>query len=348
MGHWIVKISALLKNMSVLVGARKFDLAGFTWPPVEKLMPGFAALMTGFLAASLTGFAVAYLFMPSVTVGTGQSGARLSDASSQAPVPPPPGPGMMGEKLAPSDFKTIISRNVFDSEGGEVDTSKDGEAKCLPVKSELPLKFTGVIYGGTAQTSLVLLESTASKQADTFLLGDLVPGEAKIVDIQRDKVFFERAGCPEFLELLVQEPPKRRVAGERKRSVSPNVSAGAGIDSSFREDGFERVNNNTAVTKQWVEKALTVDFAKTLQDAKASPNTIGNEVKGFVLTRIRPDSVYEKMGFQDGDIVEGINGIELNDAARAIQTLNAMRNEANMEVQVKRGGQTLNFKLQVK
>ena len=60
------------------------------------------------------------------------------------------------------------------------------------------------------------------------------------------------------------------------------------------------------------------------------------------------DSVYEKMGMKDGDVIEAINGIDLNDAARAIQTLNAMRNEGKIEIRMKRDGQTSNLDVQVK
>ena len=234
---------------------------------------------------------------------------------------------------------------MFNSEGQAADEKKD--SGCEIRKSDLPLKFTGVIFGGRADASIVVLESSANKQSDTFFLGEVVPGDAKIVDIERDKVYFERNNCKEFLELDQPPLPKKRVAGERKRPVSPLPGA-VGGENSYKEDGFERSGVTVAATRQWVEKAITVDFAKTLQDAKASPNQVNGEVRGFVLTRIRPDSIYEKMGMQDGDIIEAINGIELNDAARAIQTLNAMRNENGLEIRMKRNGQSSNLNVQVK
>ena len=321
----------------MMAGSQKFDLSNFSLPPAEKFVPGFAAVMGGFLAASIVGLVFAAALMPKP--------APFVNAGGQTE----PTPVLAGaEKLSDAEFKTIISRNVFNSEGVAANETAKKDATCTPTKSDLPLKFTGVIFGGTKQTSLVLLESTATKQADTFLLGDAVPGDAKIVDITKDRVYFERNACPEYLELLQPELPKKRVAGAPKRNQAPRALGGN--ETTFREDGFERAGNNVAVTRQWVDKALTVDFAKTLQDAKASPNMVGNEVKGFVLTRIRPDSVYEKMGLQDGDVIEAINGIELNDAARAIQTLNAMRNEGNIELQVKKAssGQSSTAKIQVK
>ena len=332
------RIENWFKNIGGMVaGSQKFDLSNFSLPPAEKFVPGFAAVMAGFLAASVAGIVAAGILMPRpipFALATGQGDGNLQLAGAG--------------RITDSEFKSIISRNIFNSEGAAANETTKKDASCTPVKSDLPLKFTGVIFGGTKQSSLVLLESTATKQADTFLLGDAVPGDAKIVDITKDKVYFERNACPEFLELQQAELQKRRVAGAPKRNQTPKKTDGN--ETTYREDGFERSGNNVAVTKQWVDKALSVDFAKTLQDAKASPNMVGNEVRGFVLTRIRPDSVYEKMGLQDGDVIEAINGIELNDAARAIQTLNAMRNEGNIELQVKKAssGQSSTAKIQVK
>lgn len=137
--------------------------------------------------------------------------------------------------------------------------------------------------------------------------------------------------------MLFPSPPEARL------SRSPQNPAGA----SYKEDGFERNGNSTTATKQWVNNILTNNFAKTLEEAKASPNLVGGQVKGFVITNITQNSVYAKLGLKDGDIVSVINGIELNDAARAIQTLNSMRNENTIELQIIRGGQPITFKVNV-
>lgn len=324
----------LVKTLSgIVTGAHKIDLSNFAIPTAERMAPWFVSFLSGFVVASALGLVAAHVLMPKV--------APFSEAQAGAQDPNV----FVSNRPTEGEFKSILTRNIFNSEGGAADEKKaDG---CEVRKSELPLKFTGVIFGGKAESSIVVLESTTTKQADTFSLGEAVPGDAKIADITRDKVFFERNNCKEFLDLEQPELPKKRVAGEKKRLAKP--AAGA-VDegNAYREDGFERAGTAVAATRQWVEKALTVDFAKTLQDAKASPNTVNGEVKGFVLTRIRPDSVYEKMGLQDGDVVCAINGIELNDAARAIQTLNAMRNERKIELCVMRGGSRLNYDVQVK
>lgn len=327
---------------------QKFDLSNATIPPFATFAKWFAigggAVV---LSAAANTAIIKYFLFPSIKNIKSSKAAESADA---------PGLVMVLDKPKTDDFKDIFKRNIFNSEQKEeVVKEGSGTNQCVPVKSDMPLKFTGVIFGGTKETSLVLIESTGSRQADTFLLNDMVsipPSvDAQITDIQRDKVFFLRkdSPCQEFLELQQPEIVKKRVPGV-PRSQAPSLSASAGSsENEFCESGFCRnKGGNIVADRRWVDRALTSDMAKTLQDAKASPNLVNGEVKGFVLTRIRPDSVYEKMGFQDGDVVENINGIDLNDAARAIQTLNALRNENSIELSVKRNGVTMPLKIQVK
>lgn len=312
-----------------------------TFPPFRIFAKSsFVVMVAIVLSAAANVFFVKYVLFPKINV-------TMKSMESET------GSGLvfLFDRPKYDDFNVIMTRNLFNSDQIE-EVSKDvaTESVCQPIVADLPLKFTGVIFGGTKESSLVLLESTATKQSDTFLLNDIVPGDSKIVDISRDRVFFQREGntCPEYLELQQPPPPKRRVPN-LARSRQDRGSFSPDSQYEFSESGFARASDgNIVADRRWVDKALTTDFAKTLQDAKASPHVVNGEVKGFVLTRIRPDSVYEKMGFQEGDVVEQINGIDLNDAGRAIQTLNSLKNENAIELMVKRNGVAVPLKIQVK
>ena len=118
--------------------------------------------------------------------------------------------------------------------------------------------------------------------------------------------------------------------------------------ADFKEDGFERKGNAIKLTEEYKRNLLSPDnFSKVLQDAKAEPNRVGEQLQGFRLTRIRENSAYEKAGFQNGDIIEEINGIPLRDAGGAIRLLNQVRNEKEIEVRLNRNGQVSNMAIQV-
>ena len=105
---------------------------------------------------------------------------------------------------------------------------------------------------------------------------------------------------------------------------------------------------NIKLTDEFKRNMLAPEMlTKVLQDAKAEPNMVGGELKGFRLTRIRENSVYEKAGFQNNDIVEEINGIPLRDAAGAIRLLNQLRSEKEIEVRLNRNGSTQNMTIQI-
>ncbi len=328
------KATTYLRTIVTKTVQGKLDLSDLALPPFEKWVPPTAVFLAGFLLAAIAGWAVAFVLMPKPRKILSSLPEQTTAARVQAPAYP-----------QVNEFNPILVRNLFNSEGsGEEDTSLEG---CEPQESNLPLKLKGVIYGGASDSSLVLLESTATRETDSFVLGESVPGNARISDISRDRVYFVKNGCPQYLEVEQPEVAKRREADPSRRSARTST-ASVGSDLDYSEEGFERRGEEINVTKQWIEQAVTLDFAKTLQDAKASPNMVGGQVKGFVLTQIRSDSVYEKMGFENGDVVRSINGIELNDAARAIQTLQAMRTEANLEVTYERNGTVMTRKIQVK
>ncbi len=234
------------------------------------------------------------------------------------------------------DLNPIITRNIFNLKGIIPDAESDGSRACSlePFKSSLPYKISGILFGGTSQSSLVVLEGSTN---GIYKVGDHLPQGGTVHEIEKNRIYVVNKNCPEYIELAIDLPKDPRL------SRSPQNASGA----AYKEDGFERNGNATTATKQWVNNLLTNDFAKTLEEAKASPNIVGGQVKGFSITNITPNSVYAKLGLRDGDVVSAINGIELNDAARAIQTLNSMRNENTIEMQVVRGGQTISFKVNV-
>ncbi len=101
------------------------------------------------------------------------------------------------------------------------------------------------------------------------------------------------------------------------------------------------------MTDAFKQRLLGPDFTKVLQDAKATPNMVNGQIKGFRLTRIREDSIYQKAGLQNDDVVMEINGVPLNNAASAIRLLQGLRNENEIEVIVDRGGSQIPMSLSI-
>ncbi|KAB8032003.1 PDZ domain-containing protein [Fluviispira multicolorata] len=291
-------------------------------PPAEKVLP---------YVYSIVGLSFAFGLVTTIT-GLNKSTSKKQNHTIEK---------NFNNEIAKKNIDAIIKRNIFNVTGAIPDAESNGQLVCpeIPIKSDLPYKISGIVFGGSSESSIVQFESSGSqsKLGNSFKLGDTLPMGGKLAGIQKNRILVTNKNCPEFIDLIYPTPPKSRDT----KALVGNTGTG------YKENGFERNGNVSTTSKQWVNNILNNNFAKTLEEAKASPYLVGGQVKGFQLTSITPNSVYSKLGFQNGDIVTSINNIQLNDAARAIQTLNSMRNENSINVQILRNGKQIELKANI-
>ena len=247
----------------------------------------------------------------------------------------------------------ILRRNIFNSDGkldDEKGAAKSGEEFAI---TDLPVHVIGIIYGGDPYTGIALVENTTKKSSNSFLVGDQVEADATLERIEIDRIVLLRADGRKEIAILDRQDIVR---SSRKKGIA-RAKGGAGGErgfateppgESFKEPGFDRKGGNIEMSLDYKNKLLSTDFAQVLQDAKATPNVVDGELKGFRLDRVRSDSIYQKAGLQNGDVVEEINGIPLTDTAQAIKLLQSLRNEADIEVRFSRGGAKQNLNMKVK
>lgn len=306
-----------------------------------------AALGLAFVASTVASTVVGHLFI-----------TRDTQSQRSAPLPqetfhvPPPTPS-----LNQSAIDSILKRNLFNSEGQALDQKKPDQAKeqqqAEAVKSDLRVKLLGTIYGGDPFSGIALVENDEKKTINSFMCGDSLLKDTIVKEIHQEKIIIDRSGRLEYIE--VQREALSRGRRGRKKAVpvvsEPTVAplATDPPPATFREEGFERKDKDIVMSQAYRQKLLTGDFTKVLQDAKATPN-VGpdGQINGFILTRIRKDSIYEKAGMQNDDVITEINGVPLSDASQAIKHLNSLRNESEIEVRGTRGGSPIKFNLSVK
>jgi type II secretion system protein C len=258
--------------------------------------------------------------------------------------------------VSKQDIEAILKRNIFNHEGtiGDSEGKKDDDDS-YPLTT-LPIKLLGIIYGGTPYNGLASILNTDRKSINSFVVGDPLVEDARVFEIHRRRVIIERSesGLKESLELPVLEIV-RSARDRNKKSASParalsgrGASMAQGIPpDTYQEEGFMRKGSDINMSRSYKDHLLGPEFTNVLQDAKASPHVVDGKVRGFILSKVRENSVYQKSGLIDGDVIEEINGIPLNDAASAIRLLQSLRNESEIDITVKRGGSGFAMKLNV-
>jgi type II secretion system protein C len=245
------------------------------------------------------------------------------------------------ELFSDDEFKKIVARNVFNKEGElpteDTEPKKKGLEKDAIKKTDLSLKLLGTLWSGDRFSGIAVIEEQKEKKIETFLVGDYLIGDAKLAEVYQNKIIIDRGDYKEFLEIEqpeINRNPRHITQAKEKEASSEEEGA---LDN-YKEEGFERVGNNIQVSSEFKQQLLSTQFARILQDVKAVPHMEGDQLKGYRLTKLKEDSIYEKMGLQTDDIIREINGFVLDDASQVLKYLQSLKAEKKFDVEFIRNG----------
>jgi len=308
------------------------------------MRPWLITIAVSFFLATVVSMVVLKILMPSpdqLSMKKSPTSAGLSETESSM--------NWAGSNQAILDtaLKKILERNIFNSSGENGVDQGMRNANEMSATT-LPVKLLGVIFGGSSESSVAIVSNTAKSSVSSFLQGDRLEADAVVVEIKEDRIIIDYMGRREFLE-ITQTDIVRSQRRKGKKTRADRDTGGKDIASldSFREEGFERKGGQIEMSADYKNRLINQDLAQVLQDAKATPNVVGGELKGFRLEKIKNGSIYEKAGLMNGDIVDEINGIPLQNVAQAIQLLQSLRNESEVDMKYTRDGKknSLNMKV---
>lgn len=134
-----------------------------------------------------------------------------------------------------------------------------------------------------------------------------------------------------------------KVVDEKMVSKPSNLGTG----ESFKEEGFERHNNQIKMSASYRDRLVNQELAKILMQATAEPAIENGVVAGFRFSQIDRDSIYAKSGLQDNDIVTGINGQKLTNVGEAVTLLKSLKQVDRLQIDLKRAGSTQSIQINV-
>jgi general secretion pathway protein C len=109
--------------------------------------------------------------------------------------------------------------------------------------------------------------------------------------------------------------------------------------------GVQKLSNSKYMVDQKEVLASTENMSQILTQARALPYLEQGKTVGFRLSEIVPGSIYDKIGLQNGDVIQKVNSQDVDDPAKFFQLYQGLRNERSITIDVMRGGQrqTLNY-----
>lgn len=237
----------------------------------------------------------------------------------------------------------ICERNLFDSlkqspcSEAPVYVESDGEAQvdpnADPVRSSLSAKLLGTMVSNLEQYSFATIQESGKKETENYRIGDMILGTAKIYQIVRNRVYFTNGGRKEYLE--VDNMPSLFKSGSPTASVPSTSSGGVKVDG-----------NKVTVQKSKVDSTLQ-DLNQVIQQARMVPNYDNGQVDGFKIFGIRNGSIFKDLGLQNGDVINRINGTQIDSIEKALPMLQLLKTENSHTIDITRKGQKQTMEINI-
>lgn len=209
--------------------------------------------------------------------------------------------------------------------------------EAAPVKTVVPvdapdtrlkLSLHGTFSSDDAELARAII-ADERRDEEMYAVGDILPGNAELSEIQADKVILLRGGRYEILRL-----PRDTITGDAGGAV---ISA---ADASRVETTSERLQTLRQNLRQNPKSLF--GLVRTIPKKDDQGNMVG-----YILQPGREPGLFEQMGLKPGDVVTRINDVNLNNLASGMQALRSVQSGDTVSMTVLRGDQTedLTFRL---
>ncbi len=263
-------------------------------------------------------------------------------------------PTVKGEEEASDleSYRVIAERNIFNSAESEVLKENSSEGINVAdlgdlgpaVKTSLTIQLLGTMMvddGTDRRSSAVVSGGEGDKSVDTYYPGDeksFAPN-VQLTKVMKDRIEFVHGSRLEYAE-LVNLSEKRSIFASAeevhgKGTLTPGEAPAAPVE------GGSRITLDQAE----IDRALQ-NLDALYRDVRIVPNFKDGKQSGFKILSVKPTSVVAKLGVRRGDVLQKINGEEL-DMQKGMQLFSEMKDLKNFSLEIERGGknQTLEYEI---
>ncbi|MBI5497791.1 MAG: PDZ domain-containing protein [Deltaproteobacteria bacterium] len=167
-----------------------------------------------------------------------------------------------------------------------------------------------------------------------------ITADATLTSIEPDRViFFNRAANRrEYLELY-EDPKKSPPPPQVSSAPPPPTENPADLDGLGK--GITKVADNQYRIPQADIDEVMQNLNAVATQARIVPSFENGKSNGFKLFSIRPNSIFNKIGMQNGDVISKINGYDMSTPDKALEVYNKLKDAKEINVEMNRRGQKM-------
>ncbi|RMF95125.1 MAG: hypothetical protein D6734_06240 [Candidatus Schekmanbacteria bacterium] len=232
-------------------------------------------------------------------------------------------------------YSNIINNDIFNTSKKTPDVIKTEETLKVDINNldSIPLSNSGLVLLGTSTSEkgekIALIKNKS--EVAVYHLKEQTPA-GKIDKILRRAVIFNNNGKAEKI-VLDTAPPKIKEAKEAKSTQEIkgiNLFSAKEIDKTIRRSDIQLENISELMTQ-----------------VKMTPFYVDGRNSGFLISQIKPESVFAKLGIMNGDVIEEVNGRKIEIPEKAYDLYKDLMNEEKISVMIRRRNEhmVINYRL---
>jgi len=349
-------------------GLRLYSVGNDRLTDVRRVSTG----MTPMLSLRATLWLVNVLLVGSVATAVGWSGAGWLEGYLVTNTPPPPDVRTKRTNDTPkrrlplSEFQAILDVNAFRAERSELGaalTLPTGARPTVSAPSSLNLKLTGTFVAGTGSFAMVIGGAGSTEQlyqrgeciprgpGEEPSTKDCKPNQGLLRDVRGDHIVVRFNAQDTVVQIQTDELPPEVAAPQAPAATGPTPAepepapAVAGSTAPFPSQR-EGSNVLVQVPSAEVEKAFE-NFTDIIKQARVVPFSRDGQVAGFQIRKIVGGSIFHRLGLQNFDVIESVNGESLTNADQALRLFTLFKNETEINLNVRRRNEELRFNYRV-
>jgi general secretion pathway protein C len=223
-----------------------------------------------------------------------------------------------------TDYEPVAGRNLFKVSDMAISGSNSALSLDELERTELQLTLWGTI-AGAGDMAWAIIEDKATRSQGLYKVGDTILN-ATLTHVFRNKVVLNVNGKDQILET---------VEGDNTGGMAGPMGSG---DTRAGKITVERSTINESLK----------DVNSLMKDVRIRPHFSNGQSDGLIVSGIRGDSMFKKLGLRNGDIIMGVDGSKIESVDDAMKLYSGLKNMQNMKIEIKRRGQVQTLDYNVK
>jgi len=277
------------------------------------------------------------------------------------------------------DRAAIIHRNIFDSDAGCLDCdagppadaapepgaapppeepllppeacypAPPGDGQVRPGPCETTAKIVGAVESDDLLWSFVLVQTAPNGPAMPYRFGSTLDGRnVGMVSWCQSLGAYVLLRPPGGQRCFLAQnmPPRTAPAAPAAPVAAATPSEGGALGGVL--EGIERVSPNEFNVRRSTVDRILESQAELMRTTRIMPVDQGGRVIGVQLFGVRGNSLLGRLGMQNGDVLNRINGLDIGSPDRALEAYSRLRTSDNLQVSVTRNGQPVNIDFHIR